>query len=62
MTAELTGETPAEHIEIAGLPFRHKHAASSAPPYTPSMRLVHTAEPPSYEAKNLKDAANYKNG
>ena len=62
MTAELAGETPAERIEIAGLPSRHKRAASSAPPYAPPTRLVRTAEPPSYEAKNLKDAANYENG
>ena len=61
MTAELAGKMPAERIEIAGLPSRHKHAASSAPPYAPSIRLVCTAEPPSYEAKNLKDAANYEN-
>ena len=62
MTAELAGKMPAERIEIAGLSFRHKHTAFSAPSYTPSTQLIYTAEPPSYEAKNLKDAVNYKNG
>ena len=62
MTAELTGKMPAKCIEIAGLSFRHKHAAFSAPSYTPSIQLIHTAESPSYKAKNLKNAANYENG
>ena len=62
MTAELTGKMPVKCIEITGLSFRHKYAASSAPSYTPSIRLIHTAEPSSYKAKNLKDAANYENG
>ena len=61
MTAELADKTSVKHIEIAGLLFRHKHTASSAPSYIPSMRLVCTAEPPSYKVKNLKDAANYEN-
>ena len=61
MTAELIDEMPAECIEITGLLFRHKCAAFSVPSYTPLIQLVHTAEPPSYKAKNLKDAANYEN-
>ena len=61
MTAELTGKMPAECIEIAGLPFRHKHTAFSAPSYALLTWLICTAEPPSYEAKNLKDAVNYEN-
>ena len=61
MTAELTDKMPAKCIEIAGLLFRHKYTASSAPPYAPSIQLIYTAEPPSYKAKNLKDAVNYKN-
>ena len=61
MTAELTGKMPAECIEITGLSFRHKCAAFSASLYTPSTQLIYTAEPPSYKAKNLKDAANYEN-
>ena len=62
MTAELAGKMPAECIEITGLLFRHKCAAFSAPLYALLIRLIHTTEPPSYEAKNLKDAANYENG
>ena len=61
MTAELTDKMPAECIEIIGLSFRHKHAASSAPSYTPSIQLVYTAELSSYKAKNLKNAVNYEN-
>ena len=61
MTTELAGKTSTEHIEITGLPFRHKHTASSAPSYILLTQLIHTAEPPSYKAKNLKDAANYEN-
>ena len=61
MTAELTDKMSTEHIEIAGLSFRHKYAAFSAPSYTLSIQLIYTAEPPSYEAKNLKDAVNYEN-
>ena len=61
MTAELTDEIPAKCIEIAGLLFRHKYAAFSAPLYAPLIRLIYTAEPPSYKVKNLKDAVNYKN-
>ena len=61
MTAELTDKMPAEYIEIAGLLFRHKYTASSAPSYTPLIWLIYTAESPSYKAKNLKDAANYEN-
>ena len=61
MTAELADKMPAEHIEITGLPFRHKHAVSSAPSYTPLIQLIYTAESPSYKAKNLKDAVNYEN-
>ena len=62
MTAELTDKIPTECIEIAGLSFRHKCAAFSAPLYVPLIRLIYMAEPLSYEAKNLKDAVNYKNG
>ena len=62
MTAELAGKMSAEHIEIAGLLFRYKYAASSAPSYAPLIWLIYTAESSSYEAKNLKDAANYENG
>ena len=62
MTAELTDEMPAECIEITGLLFRHKHAAFSAPSYTLLIQLIYTAEPSSYEVKNLKDAVNYENG
>ena len=61
MTAELTDEMPAECIEITGLSFRHKHAAFSAPLYAFLIQLVCTAEPPSYEVKNLKNAVNYEN-
>ena len=61
MTAELTGKMSAECIEITGLLFRHKYAAFSAPSYTPLIWLIYTAKPPSYKAKNLKDAANYEN-
>ena len=62
MTAELTGEMPAECIEIAGLSFRYKYAAFSVSSYVPSIRLVYTAESPSYKVKNLKNAVNYENG
>ena len=62
MTAEFTGKMPAECIEITGLLFRHKCTAFSAPSYTPSIRLIYMTELPSYKAKNLKDAVNYKNG
>ena len=62
MITELADKMPAEHIEIAGLLFRHKHTAFSAPSYVPLIRLIYTTELPSYEAKNLKDAANYENG
>ena len=61
MTTELIGKTPAKCIEITGLLFRHKYTAFSVPPYTLSIQLIYMAEPPSYKAKNLKDAANYKN-
>ena len=61
MTAELTGKMSAECIEITGLLFRHKHAAFSAPSYTPLIQLIYTAELSSYKAKNLKNAANYEN-
>ena len=62
MTAELTGKMPAEYIEITGLLFWHKCTAFSVPLYAPLMWLIYTAELPSYKVKNLKDAANYKNG
>ena len=62
MTAELAGKMSAECIEIAGLLFRHKCAAFSAPSYTPLIWLIYTAESSSYKAKNLKDAVNYENG
>ena len=62
MTAELTDEISAECIEIAGLLFRHKYTAFSAPLYASSIWLIYTAELLFYEAKNLKDAANYENG
>ena len=62
MTAELTDEMPAECIEITGLLFRYKHAASSASLYVSLIRLIYTAESSSYEVKNLKNAANYENG
>ena len=62
MTAELTGKMSVKCIEITGLLFRHKYTAFSASPYAPSIWLVYMAELPSYEAKNLKNAANYKNG
>ena len=61
MTAELTDKTSAECIEITDLSFRHKHAAFSASLYILLTQLIYTAEPPSYEVKNLKDAANYEN-
>ena len=61
MTAELTDEMPVKCIEITGLLFRHKHTASSAPSYIPLIRLIYTAESPSYKVKNLKNAANYEN-
>ena len=61
MTAELTDKMPIKCIEIAGLLFRHKHAAFSVPSYISSIWLICTAESFSYEVKNLKDAVNYKN-
>ena len=61
MTAELADKIPAECIEITGLLFRHKHTAFSAPSYAPLIQLIYTAESSSYEAKNLKNAVNYKN-
>ena len=61
MTAKLTGKMPAECIEIAGLLFRYKYTAFSAPLYTPLIQLIYTAESPSYKAKNLKNAVNYEN-
>ena len=61
MTAELTDKMPAECIEITGLLFRYKHTAFSVPSYASLIWLIYTAEPPSYEAKNLKDAVNYEN-
>ena len=62
MITELTDKIPAKCIEIAGLLFRHKYAAFSAPLYAPLIWLIYTAEPPSYKAKNLKNAVNYENG
>ena len=61
MTAELADKMPAKHIKVAGLLFRYKCAASSAPLYAPLMQLIYTAKSFSYEVKNLKDAANYEN-
>ena len=61
MTAELAGKMSVKCIEIAGLLFRHKYTASSAPLYAPLIRLIYTAESSSYKAKNLKNAANYEN-
>ena len=61
MTAELTDKMSSECIEIIDLLFRHKHAALSAPLYVPLIQLIYTAESPFYEAKNLKNAVNYKN-
>ena len=61
MTAELTGKMPAECIEITDLLFRYKCAAFSAPLYAFLTQLIYMTEPPSYEAKNLKNAVNYKN-
>ena len=62
MTAELTDKMPIKYIEITGLSFRYKCTAFSAPLYASLMQLVYTAELPSYKAKNLKNAVNYKNG
>ena len=62
MTAELTGKMSAEYIEIAGLLFRHKCTAFSAPSYASLIWLIYTAESLSYKVKNLKDAVNYENG
>ena len=61
MTAELTDKMPAECIEITGLLFRYKYAASSISLYTLLIWLIYTAEPFSYKAKNLKDTVNYEN-
>ena len=61
MITELTDKTPAKHIEITGLLFRHKYTAFSAPSYAPLMQLIYTAELSSYKVKNLKDAVNYEN-
>ena len=61
ITAELTDKMPIKCIEIAGLSFRHKHAASSVSSYAPLIWLIYTAKLFFYEAKNLKDAVNYKN-
>ena len=61
MTTELAGKMPAKCIEITGLLFRYKYTAFSAPSYAPLIWLIYTAEPPSYKAKNLKNAVNYKN-
>ena len=62
MTAELTDKIPIKCIEITGLLFRYKHTASSASSYTSLIQLIYTTELPSYKAKNLKNAVNYKNG
>ena len=61
MTAELTDKMPAECIEITGLLFKYKYAVFSAPLYASLMWLIYTAELFSYEVKNLKNTANYKN-
>ena len=61
MTIKLTDKMPVKCIEIAGLLFRHKYTASSAPSYVPLTQLIYMTESPSYEAKNLENAANYKN-
>ena len=61
MTAELINKIPAKHIEIINLSFRHKHTAFSVPSYISLIQLIYTAESSSYEAKNLKNAVNYKN-
>ena len=61
MTAELTDKMPVKCIEITGLSFRYKHTAFSVSSYAPLMRLIYTAESPSYKVKNLKDAVNYEN-
>ena len=61
MTAELTGKMPVKCIEITGLSFRHKYTASSVSSYALLIQLIYTAESPSYEVKNLKNAVNYKN-
>ena len=61
ITAELTDKMSAEHIEITDLLFRHKHTAFSASSYVLLMRLIYTAEIPSYKAKNLKNIINYEN-
>ena len=62
MTAELTDKMSAEYIEIADLLSRHKYTTFSTTLYTSSMWLICTAEPFSYEVKNLKNAVNYENG
>ena len=61
MTAELTDKVPAKYIEITGLSFRYKYAASSVSLYVLLMQLIYTAESSSYEVKNLKNAVNYEN-
>ena len=61
MITELADKTSVECIEIAGLLFRYKYAAFSAPLYAPLIQLIYTAESLSYEAKNLKNAVNYEN-
>ena len=58
---ELTDKMPVKHIEIAGLLFRYKHTAFSAPSYVLLIQLIYITESSSYKAKNLKDAANYEN-
>ena len=61
MITELTDKMSAEYIEITGLSFRYKYAASSAPLYISLIQLIYTAESPFYKAKNLKNAVNYEN-
>ena len=62
MTAELIDKMPTEYIEIAGLSFRHKYAAFSAPSYVSLIQLICMTELFFYKVKNLKDAVNYENG
>ena len=61
MITELADKISTECIEIADLLFRYKHTAFSASSYALLIWLIYTAEPLSYEAKNLKDAVNYEN-
>jgi hypothetical protein len=58
--AELAGDTCAPRIEIVGLPIREKRPASSGPSNPPVAQMPHLAKPPTFNGRNLKEAAKYE--